>query len=355
MRISNRILTLGVAAALASASVWAQPTQNSAATADDPAGRITNGRIAWVEWVYPDGGLSILTAAPDGSDVRQVTSPDPAAGVFDSHPAWTEDGSAIVFERDMDVQDVSFLYRIDADGGGLKALGDCTNLCLGNVFPAAGPDGRIAYIKFIGPVLPSGEATSGGIWIMNANGTHEVQVTQKNLPTGSEDRKPTWSPDGKRLAFTRMNNSTDEPYGRQAIFVTNVDGSEQQRLTPWQMDANSADWSPDGQLILFTSHEDPFTGPTVSEHLYTMRPDGSDMKRVVPAGLADPDDGNGRFSPDGKKIIFVHTKITRNFYDWWLYEMNLDGSNVTLVRHNEAYGIGNGGQYVDNPTWGTHR
>ena len=81
-------------------------------------------------------------------------------------------------------------------------LGKCGASLPGQRFPASGPDGRIALRQVVGPVLPSGEATVGGVWIMNADGTHEVQITQKTLPTRSEDHTPRWSPDGKRLVFT---------------------------------------------------------------------------------------------------------------------------------------------------------
>jgi Tol biopolymer transport system component len=180
---------------------------------------------------------------------------------------------------------------------------------------------------------------------MDADGSNQIQVTQIHLPTRSEDRKPTWSPDGRHLAFTRLNNSTAEPQGRQAIFVAGTDGSDPRRITPWALDANSPDWSPDGRTILFSSHED--AAIAAPEQLYTVRPDGSELRMIRPAGLSEPNNWNGRFSPDGSKIIFVHSTGDGDLADWWLYEMNADGSEVTLVHHD--------GQFVDNPTWGTHR
>jgi TolB protein len=301
--------------------------------------RNINGRIAWVEFIAYDA-TAIFTARPGGSDTRQVTFPV-AGNFWDNHPAWTADGEAIVYERDL--PDVSQIFRVDAGGGGVMQLGNCVRECLGNAFPAPGPDGRIAFIKWLGPVLPSGEATSGGIWVMDADGHNAVQITQKDLPTGSEDSHPTWSPDGKHLAFMRLNNSTAEPYGRQAIFVANADGSNQRRVTPWNLDANSPDWSPDGRLILFTSHLD--SALQAPEQLYTVRPDGSSLRTVRPQGLAESDNWVGRFSSDGRKIIFVHSEGTGDLIDWWIYEMNVDGSGLKLVRHN--------GQFLDSPTWGT--
>lgn len=324
------------------------PTTAVAAVSDavssattDRADRIRNGRIAWVEFI-PYNASAVFAAGPGGRDVTQLTFPE-AGNFFDYNTRWTADGAAIVFEREL--PDVSHIYRVNADGSNLKMLGDCAGECLGNVFPAPGPDGQIAFVKFLGPVLNTGEATSGGIWIMHADGTHEVQVTQRHLPTRSEDRKPSWSPDGRHLAFARLNNSTAEPYGRQAIFVADADGHNQRRITPWNLDGNSPDWSPDGQLILFTAHLDaPIHAPL---QLYTVRPDGSSLKMIKPVGLRKPDNWNGRFSPDGRQIIFVHSAYASDRGDGWIYEMNVDGSGVTPVHHN--------GVYVDSPTWRAHR
>jgi hypothetical protein len=79
---------------------------------------------------------------------------------------------------------------------------------------------------------------------MRSDGTDPVQITQRHLPASSEDILASWSPDGRKLVFTRV-NTTAEPVGHQTLFV--------------------------GELILFTSHHDTVPPPG-REQLYTVRP-----------------------------------------------------------------------------------
>ena len=172
-----------------------------------------------------------------------------------------------------------------------------------------------------------------------------MQITQPDLPTVTENYTPSWSLDGRRLVFTQA-NLVAQPLGRQAIFVANVDGGAMHRITPWALDATDADWSPDGTQILVTSHHD-IVDPG-KEQLYMVRPDGSRLVKVIPAGLADPANIGGKFSPDGKKIVFRH-EIDSGIGDpdSQAYTMNVDGSNVRQVSFLDVF--------VDAPNWGTHR
>jgi TolB protein len=303
-----------------------------------------NGRIAWGQWI-PYTGNAIYSAEPDGSDLRQLTAPE--AGVFDdSHVDWSPDGSTLLFERDYTGDaEVAEIFRMNADGSGLTQLTHCTGDCLGNAFPTYSPDGsKIAFIRWIGPVRADGNATAGGVWIMNADGSNPVQVTQLQLPTVTENQAPNWSPDGRKLVFTQI-NTVAEPAGHQAIVVANLDGSGLRRITPWQLDATDADWSPDGRAILFTSHHD-IVDPG-QEQIYRVRPDGSGLTRIIPRGLALPANIGGKFSPDGRKIVFRHMTGSGDETVSQAYTMNADGSDVTQISFLDVA--------VDAPNWGTHR
>jgi len=60
------------------------------------------------------------------------------------------------------------------------------------------------------------------LYVMNANGTGQRRLTR----TAANESRPSWSSDGRKIAFTR------EVGGSFELYVMNADGSAQRRLTP---------------------------------------------------------------------------------------------------------------------------
>ena len=81
---------------------------------------------------------------------------------------------------------------------------------------------------------------------MNADGSGQTRLTDNQA--GASD--PSWSPDGRRIAFVSYRD------GNREIYVMNADGSGQTRLTDnpaWDI---SPSWSSDGTRIAFYSDRD---------------------------------------------------------------------------------------------------
>ena len=106
----------------------------------------------------------------------------------------------------------------------------------------------------------------------------------------------------ERILMTRLGPS------QSSLFVSNADGSGEQKLTEGYLDYNPV-WSPDGQWIVFTSERNG------SADLYRMRPDGSGLERLTD----DPAyDDQATLSPDGNRIAFVTTRAEGKANLWIL-------------------------------------
>jgi Tol biopolymer transport system component len=128
---------------------------------------------------------------------------------------------------------------------------------------------------------------------------------------------PSWSPDGKRIAFTSFR------HGRGDIYVVNADGSGEQRLTTNPAHDDLATWSPDGSRIAFSSLRDG------NFEIYVMNADGTGQTRLT----TDPeDDFSPSWSPDGRRIAFRSNRDSNGE----IYVMNVDGTGQTRLTFNTA-------------------
>jgi TolB protein len=96
-----------------------------------------------------------------------------------------------------------------------------------NVAPAWSPDGRkIAFEHRIGrrqrdECSGCGSASAVEVHVMNADGSGERTLAH----SGRRNLAPSWSPDGRRIAFVSTRD------GNAEIYAMNADGSEQRNLT----------------------------------------------------------------------------------------------------------------------------
>jgi Tol biopolymer transport system component len=278
-RLAAGLVALAASALAAGAS--ARPEGPGVRAASGPL----NGRIAFQANVgrFPQ----VFTIEPDGTGLTQVThvpSKDPGA----ENPIFSPDGATIAFDA--------------ASGKGVDVF-TTTNgaapaplpLSVGefNGDPAYSPDGtQISFDQDSGPSAP----TVHGIFIANANGSGARRVTTGIPTTSAYDTQSQWSPDGKRLAFTRVKNEQ-----QAAVFVVNVDGTGLRRLTAWSLDAANPDWSPDGRTILFNTYYDPHRGKFAE--IYAMSPDGS-HRALLTRTRPGVQSFAPAWSPDGSEIVF---------------------------------------------------
>jgi TolB protein len=239
-----------------------------------------------------EGYSRVLFVNADGSGQRDVTR-ELRLGQL---PVWSPDGHRIALFKCRGGQRCD-IYVMNADGRGLRRLtrGDSSG------FPLWSPNGKkIALLRGYPPE----------VWVMNADGSGQRRLARvPGVPSA-------WSPDGRRLAFVSLAGRGDRS---SEIYVVNEDGSGQRRLTHNTVNEHTPRWSPDGKKIVFTRAHSGTRGK-VSD-IYVMNADGSGQRKLTERG------NDARWSPDATKISFV----TNRDGNKEIYVMNADGSEQVNV------------------------
>ncbi len=172
------------------------------------------------------------------------------------------------------------IFRVGSDGSGLTTIvGDRDGKLSHQDWPSPSPDGK----RF---AFSSTHEGNQEIYVADLDGSSETRVT---LSPGV-DAHPAWSPDGQRIAF-----ATDRWSGLE-IALSNVDGTGVTRLTDSRGLDDYPAWSPDGSKIAFVSNRDG------QFEIYVAGPDGSDPVNLTrhPARDTFP-----AWTPDGSGITFL--------------------------------------------------
>ncbi|MBH1934472.1 PD40 domain-containing protein [Streptomyces sp. AV19] len=167
----------------------------------------------------------------------------------------------------------------------------------GYLEPSFSPDGRwIAFQESKqSQESPEGTGDSGGegsIWKIRRDGTHRTRLLD-GPATRTDNRQPNWSPKGGRLVLQRRERGRD-----WALYVMNADGTGLRGLTDVPGEHTDPSWSPDGKSVVFSSTAGGLDLPQV----FVVPAAGGKPVRVT----RDPKsyDGAPSWSPDGKWIAF---------------------------------------------------
>ena len=218
------------------------------ASADCPPKPDFSKGYVWA--VYP--GFDLFSAAPDGSDLKQITK----TPGYDAEAVISPNGRKIAFTsmRDGDLD----IYTMDLDGKNVKRL---TNEIGYDGGPFWSYDSQWIIFRANHPKTEKEIAdyrallkdslirpTTLEIWIMKADGTGKRQITSN----GKANFAPYFFPDGKRVIFS--SNAAD-PRGRDFdLYAINVDGTGLERITFNPTFDGFPMFSPDGKKLVFASN-----------------------------------------------------------------------------------------------------
>lgn len=188
---------------------------------DGVARRITDrlGALTGPE-ISPDGSLIVFMRWTPASNQDQIWVMDRDGNqprrIFDGtgwDPTWSPDGKEILFASDM--AGTNQLYVIALDGSGLRRLTD---------LPALRGRSDWSIDNLI--VTYSGPSWGRELFILHSDGSALHQVG----PSGGNSQGPSFSPDGKWIAFTGYFDNMQNDNGCE-IYAIRTDGSGLRRLT----------------------------------------------------------------------------------------------------------------------------
>ena len=206
-------------------------------------------------------------------------------------PTWSPSGDRIVCDRFDSSTSQSDLWSISVTD--VKPAVNLTNspgVTEGG--PVWSPKGDlIVYVR------------TGGIGVMNVDGTN-----QRVIVAGAAGQ-PSWSPDGKKIAFYSASD------GDLDIYTIDLASGNLAKLTDnFEADYYPA-WSPDGKSIAFSSSR------AGGMDIYVMNPDGSNPVNITKT--ADWNEYQAYWSPDSTMLAIEASRSpTRD-----IFVMNRDGSN----------------------------
>ena len=248
----------------------------------------TNGLIVFDSWAHTSFDIGVFDPNGNGTPRWLTTTPD-----FSEHePRWSPDGSKIVYVgHPQFIDDVSLTHDIwvmDADGQHKTQL---TNTPLREEVPAWTADGRIVYCG------QSGDGGGWEIYRINADGSGLKRLTT----SAGFDCWPSPAPTGDKLAFTTLRNGVPE------IYIMNLNGTGLRKAvdgyaSDWSPTGNNlafnrddpdANGVPDGDADVWMSHADGSglrrltNTPSNIESFPTWSPDGTTIVfgRIVASGV----------------------------------------------------------------------
>jgi eukaryotic-like serine/threonine-protein kinase len=312
----------------------------------------------WIGFVRTIGsGVADLYVMPAaGGEVKRLTFDETLIGLGSGGGvgslAWTADGREIVFSSSRGGS-ISRLWRVAASGGDPVQVEGPGALAFSPAISAHG--GRLAYTQYIDDVniwrVPLGENGQAGkpvkfisstlrddsptyspdgrkiafsstrsgtyeIWVCEADGTSPVQLTNFGGPvTGT----PRWSPDGRWIAFD------SREAGNPDIFVISSEGGMPRRLTTEASEDIVPSWSRDGRFIYFSSTR------SGSLQVWKMPVEGGEARQLTKQGGFE-----GYESSDGKYFYYLKG-LTRAVPGIW--RVPADGGEETLFFDQHRAGI----------------
>jgi TolB protein len=236
----------------------------------------------------------------DGTGLQQLSA-DQFAN--DYYPSFSPQGNSVLFASNR-----NGLFDIYLMMFGERSIAQITSGVGDVISPDFSPDGR----QIVFANRPADATTS--IWMVKRDGSDPHLFYAGSGPIVAV----AWSPNGKTLAYAMQ---LDIP-NQYEIFLINLDGSNQRRLTNGLSGiGGSISWSPDSASLLISA------GPVGGKEIYRVDVASGAATQITNGG----NNAAPSWSPDGHYIVF---NSPRNANQSDIFIMNADGSSQRQVTND---------------------
>ncbi|MCC7308524.1 MAG: PD40 domain-containing protein [Acidobacteria bacterium] len=260
----------------------------------------------------------VYTIGIDGSGPRNVTGNKDVAWTYHSIPG------KVLFVSDRGAcRRCYFLYESDLEGGNIRKI---TNLQLEDSWMGSRSNGK--------ELIVAGRIDTRvryQLFIVDRESGAFRKLTQE---PEAAFRDPTFSPDGKRVAYVYKKKRTDRTEIEE-MYIMNLDGTNRRKLTTYPASDPLAkdpgykvgppQWNAKYDFISYQSNQEG------KQSIYAVTPDGKKQWKLTDSKL---DEGWHDWSPDGKWLVFDSRDAATGRYDLMLMNYrtkeikNLTGSSA---------------------------
>jgi Tol biopolymer transport system component len=246
-----------------------------------------------------NGGFEIYvkTLAPGGREIQLTSDAN-----YNLQPAWSPDGTQIAYVSEKK----GGIWLIPALGGTARRLTEFGGR------PAWSPDGsRVVFQSEVGDdISQTGFAAMppSTLWVVSAQGGTPTQLTQPGSPSGGHGA-PSWSPDGKHIAFSSTST------GLQEVWSIPANGGTPRRLV--EGGAYDPVFGPGGRYLYFSKNFQGLQQPHVALTFALMRVPLTPGGAVAGEAELMKDSGSlvlkgPHFSANGRFLVFSAVAANNN-------------------------------------------
>jgi Tol biopolymer transport system component len=224
----------------------------------------------------PDLGWGVWLVSIDTHHYREIEAIQRAIGSMITSASFSPDGQEIIYARPSCYQCGSKVWRITLEGMESRLLFQDPEFRVEDVLWS--PDGRHLAFTQWQESTDSHDFALGELWVMNADGSDRRRLSR--AVTGYRRKfVPAWSPDSQQIAFIQGSGSGKDLVGLSSnAYTVDIQSGAIKELTSFQnVQVLKPIWLPDGSGVAFAASQ---SDPLSQFELWVAVSDGDDLRPI---------------------------------------------------------------------------